>query len=402
MTAAHFRSLIEREMPACIALRRTLHRRPERSHHEFVTARTIYSHLRRGGCTPRLCAGGRAVRVDIGTQEGPSVVLRADLDALPVQERTGLSYASRVQGVMHACGHDMHAAALAGVARLLQRVRHRIQGRVVCIFQHAEESTDSGANALLQQGCVPREAAMVFGLHVSMDHPTGTIGLHPGYDTTALTEFAVTVTGNAGHSGHAAAPGNALMAAHAMVERLTDDARRSRAHHGPYRLAITSFHSGTVHNVIDTRARFGGTLRTRGDTPVTPIMHTISDCIHREAEHRQVTARTQCTFVCPAVYNDPDATERIRHTLQSLFDPGCVIARATPAAFSEDFSLYQQYMPGVFAHLGVRPPGADTGACSASQMHDLHSSSFAPDEAALAHGMRAHCAAVLSVCPFSG
>ena len=178
--------------------RRHIHQNPELSGLETQTAAFIAEKLQSFGLTPKLWAGGTGVTAEIANGVGPTVVLRADIDALPIVEATGVDFASCNPGVMHACGHDVHAAVLLGAAQVLSTHRTKIAGKVVVLFQPSEEAEDSGALKLIAEGAYPMDAAHVFGLHVSHEYPCGTIALRSGHDYASAMAFDAVISGKGG------------------------------------------------------------------------------------------------------------------------------------------------------------------------------------------------------------
>ncbi len=192
-------SAIDGIFPEAVQLRRDIHAHPELSGSEYQTAGRLHDILRGAGFSPRYCVEKTGVVVELTAGDGPTVVLRADTDALPVSEKTDLPFTSKIPGVMHACGHDMHSAVLYGAVNVLHRLRDRWAGRIVFLFQPSEEVEPGGAVRMIDEGVFPKDASAVFGLHVSTDHRTGQIGLKSGNDCSGVLVFDVTVHGKGGH-----------------------------------------------------------------------------------------------------------------------------------------------------------------------------------------------------------
>ncbi len=379
---------IAREYEGAVALRRAIHEAPDLSGHEQPTARRIFEYLEKAGMQPCYCIDGRAVRVETGNADGPTVVLRADIDALPIQEETGLAWQSRHKGIMHACGHDMHVAMCAGAARVLHAIKEKLQGRVVCIFQHAEEIARSGAWELIARGCIPHDTAAIFGMHVSIDHPVGYIGLHAGYDTTALVEFETELNGSYGHSSRKDHTGSALACAAELVQALHTE--QGRAHE---RVSVGVFHSGTQSNVQPRRAHFSGTARAKSIPDVQQACEKIRRIAEDLASRYAVDASVSFSDVCPPVYNNEEVMDRVIPWLKKVMGKNRLVTRTHPAVFSEDFGFYTDRWPGLFAHIGVAPLDRDT-----MQASDIHTAVFSPEESAIEWGIRAHCAVACSYC----
>jgi len=199
MDKSILKELTARAAPEIVELRRAIHRRPELSGCETGTARLVHDTLRGWGIAAQYHLGKTAVSAKIVSGKGPVVVLRADTDALPIQEENDVPYASANPGIMHACGHDMHTAILLGAAKILNQIKVQWKGTVVCLFQPSEENEPGGALGLIKAGAFPSKAAAVFGLHVSTDHKCGQLAVKEGDDYAGVMDFEVTVTGRGGH-----------------------------------------------------------------------------------------------------------------------------------------------------------------------------------------------------------
>ena len=184
------------------------------------------------------------------------------MDALPVEEKTGLPFSSRVPGVMHACGHDMHTAILFGAAEVLNSIRHRWRGNVVFLFQPSEEVEPGGAIGLIREGVFPDNTDAVFGLHVSTDHKSGTVGIKEGVDYAGITAFDVTVTGVGGHGATPEKTVDPVVCTASIISQLQTIISRETSPFSPAILTIGSVHAGSLRNVIPDQAVFYGTIRS--------------------------------------------------------------------------------------------------------------------------------------------
>ncbi|MER7465317.1 M20 family metallopeptidase [Streptomyces sp. NPDC097981] len=381
-------------LPGIVALRRSIHRFPELGTHLPRTQQAVLEAL--GGLGLDLATGSRLSSVTAtleGARPGPAVLLRADMDALPLDEETGLDFASRLPGAMHACGHDAHTAMLVGAARLLAARRSRLAGRVVFMFQPAEES-GGGARHMIDEGVLETAdgtgVAAAFALHITTRFDSGTVHLRPGPTFAASDGLHVTVRGR---GGHASAPHRALdpvpvaceivQALQAMVTRTVDV-------FDPVVLTVASIHAGTAANAIPETAEIRGTFRTLSPTARQLVRDGIMRVAHHVAAAHGVHADVGLTEGYPPCVNDAASTAALRDTAATLLGPGRVHHLAEPFMGAEDFSYVLQLVPGVMAFLGARPPGI-----APADSPDLHSSRVVFDEDALATGAALYAAAAL-------
>ncbi|AWT41584.1 MULTISPECIES: M20 metallopeptidase family protein [Streptomyces] len=381
-------------LPGITAVRRSLHRAPELGLHLPRTQRTVLDALDGLGLT--VTTGERLSSVTAvldGARPGPTVLLRGDMDALPQQEDTGLEFASEVPGTMHACGHDLHTAMLVGAARLLAARRADLAGRVVFMFQPAEE-TDGGARYMIDEGVL--EAAdgtgvtAAFALHVATRYDAGTLQVRPGPLLAASDLLRLTVRGR---SGHASAPQLALdpvPVACEIVQAIQTMVTRTVSVFDPAVVTVASVHAGTTANIIPETAEIQGTVRTF--TPAT--RHTVRENIARVARHvaaaHGAEADVDLVEGYPATVNDPAVTRAVRDTAAGLLGPDRVQELPDPVMAAEDFSYVLQRVPGAMAFLGARPPGTP-----AEGAPDCHSSRVVFHEPVMATGAALHAAVAL-------
>jgi len=383
--------------PELIEWRRYLHEHPELSNREVATARYIAERLQSFGLQPVTgVAKTGVVAVLQGGRPGPVVALRADMDGLPVREEVDVPFASRATGeyegntvgVMHACGHDTHVAILLATARVLTQVKDQLPGSVKFIFQPAEEGAPleerpAGAQLMVNEGVLdePRVDA-IFGLHVFANVPTGTITYRSGPFMAAADQFDIIVTGR---QTHGSAPwrgvdpivvGSQIVnALQTIVSRNVDITRL------PAVVSVGQFQSGVRNNIIPDSARLVGTIRTF-DTAVQDDIHArIRRIAEGVAAGAGATVDVQIHRYAPVTANDPALTARMLPTLERVA-PG----RVKESEFitgAEDFTFFQQKVPGLFVFLGITPPD-QVGKAPAN-----HSPFFYVDEAALPTGVRA-------------
>ncbi|MBE2999218.1 amidohydrolase [Nocardiopsis sp. HNM0947] len=345
-----------------VALRHDLHRHPEIG---LDLPRTQERVLRALDGLPLETATGTACSSVTAVMRGgdaPPVLLRADMDALPVQERTGVEYASRVDGAMHACGHDLHTAMLAGAARLLADRRGELPGDVVFMFQPGEEGWD-GAGVMLEEGVLdaagPRVGA-AFGMHVfSAVLPHGHIATRPGPILAAQDEVRVTVHGAGGHGSTPHRAKDPVTAVSQMIVSLQTMMTREFDVLDPAVLSVGSLHSGSAANVIPDTASFAATVRTFSDTTRDRLLSTLPRLVHGIASAHGVGADVEVLPGYPVTVTDHDETAFAADTAAGLFGDERHHTLEKPLMGSEDFSRVMQAVPGSFIGLGAAPVGAD-------------------------------------------
>jgi len=381
---------IDAGLPGVIRIRRAIHANPELSGREYATARRIYSFLRDLGLSPRYYVRRTGVVVQIHNGEGPTVALRADTDALPIEEKNRVSFRSRRRGVMHACGHDMHTAALLGAVQALLAVKHLWSGTVAAIFQPSEEQEPGGALSMIREGAFPHKTDAVFGLHVSSEHATGQVGIKAGEECSGELVFDVLVKGRGGHGSAPHTTIDPIVCAASMIMDLQTLISRECPAVQPAVLTVGSLHAGTKNNVIPDEAVFSGTIRTFSAKLQRFLRRRVGQCLKTTA--RSFRAGVDVTFrdSYPSGFNNPALAKRAQSALAVLLGKRNVITRPYPIMFSEDFVYYQKKTPGLYMHLGVRPKGVRT-------MPGIHSATFLPDEKALRTAILVHTGCVLEM-----
>jgi amidohydrolase len=324
--------------PEAVALRRAIHAHPELSGFETGTARLVYNSLSRLGLKPRYHVHKTGVSAQIVNGKGKTVVLRADMDALPLDEQTSLSYKSCHKGIMHACGHDMHTACLLGAARVLCRMKQAWRGTVVLLFQPSEEVAPGGAVRMIEEGVFPPHADAVFGLHVSTDHPSGSIGIRPGRDYSGVMDFDITITGKGGHGAAPHAASDPIVCACSIVLALQTLISRESPASEPSVLTVGSLHAGTHYNIIPDQATFSGTIRSFSEEHLDFLKRRVGEIAAAMAAG--FNARCSCGFIkgYPPGCNDEDLSGRAMRAAEALLGKGRVVLRAHPTMFAEDFA----------------------------------------------------------------
>ena len=383
-------------MPATRALRRAVHAHPETGLQLPVTQQRIRTEL---AGLPLAVHLGRQVSSVVavldGARPGPTVLLRGDMDALPLTEETGLDFASTVPGVMHACGHDTHVAMLAGAARLLAAHRDEITGRVVFMFQPGEESyfgarhmLDEGLLELAGAGAAPVTAA--FALHISTDFRSGTVHVRPGPQMASSDIVRITVRGR---GGHASAPHEALdpipvaceivLAAQSMVTRRIDV-------FDPVVVTVAQIVAGTTSNIIPETAELVATVRALSAGARDRVHRRFHELAVGIATAHGASAEVRLERGYPVTVNDPAAVDRLRAAAGGVVGADRVTVMPSPVMGAEDWSYVLQRVPGAMAFLGACPPDLEPGAAPPN-----HSNRVVFDEDALPVGVATYAAVAL-------
>ena len=372
--------------PEIVGLRRTLHRNPELALEEHETARLVANTLREldGMHVQTGVYETGVVATLTGGQPGPTLLLRADMDALPIEEETGLDFASENPGVMHACGHDVHTASLLGAAQILHRIRDGVHGAIRFCFQPTEERIPGGAKFMIDEGVLDASDASpavdaAFGQHVKPSLPMGTIGVRSGMFMASADEVHVTVHGE---GGHAAAPHelatDATYVASQIVVALQSVISRHCPPGVPSILTIGKLTAEGATNVIPERAHLEGTFRAMDEDWRAEGHALIRRVIRHTAEAHGATADIDIRVGYPALYNHEAPTALAREAATEYVGPEQTIDLDRWFA-GEDFAYFLQERPGTFYCLGIR--NEDEGIT-----HGLHTSRFTVDEESLRIG----------------
>src|SRR5579884_379432 len=375
-------SVIVPEVAVCervVELRRTIHRNPELGFEEQQTQALIERELSEIGIEHRRIATTGVVGVVRGGKPGHAAALRADMDALPITEKSGEPFASQVPGKMHACGHDAHTAMLLGAARVLAGMREQLHGQVVLLFQPAEEGP-GGAEVMIAQGALedPKVEAIAM-LHVDPRLPAGTIGITPGPVNASADEFYITVQGRGGHAAYPHTAADAIPAACAMVNALQTIASRETDPLKSVVVTVGTINGGYRNNVIADEVKLGGTLRAHDPDIRNALERRLRRIIDGVAAAYNVRARIEVLYGYPPVVNDVTLAENFSRYMKE--HSSLHVARPAPTMGAEDFAYFAQRVPGVHVRLGVR--NERTGA-----IHSGHSPQFRIDEAALPVGVQ--------------
>ena len=368
------------EIEYLIGLRRDIHRHPELGFEEERTASLVERELKAIGLQPRRVVGTGVVALIEGALPGATVALRADMDALPITERSGLDFASQIPGRMHACGHDAHTAILIGAARRLLLGRDQLSGRVVLLFQPAEEGP-GGARPMIDAGVLddPHVDAIAM-LHVDTRLATGVIGITPGPVMAAADELHVTIEGRGGHGAYPHLSVDAIPAASAIVLALQNIAARETNPLQSVVVTIGTIEGGYRNNVIADRVHLTGTLRALDPTIRDGLEARVRRIINGVAAGYGAHAKIEVIKGYPPVVNDIALAQWFSKDMAA--NESCTIVAAEPTMGGEDFAFFAQQRPGLVMRLGVR--NETLGA-----VHSGHSPEFVIDEAAIPLGVTA-------------
>lgn len=384
-TIFNWHEAVEQILPDVKRLRRHLHQNPELSFQEYETAEFIEAHLRSINIKSQRLATTGVVAI-IGSGE-PCIALRADIDALPVEECTGLEYASRHTGVMHACGHDMHTAALLGAATILKEHESLLKGSVKLIFQPGEEKSPGGASILIQGGVLESPTPIaIFGQHVDPSMETGTVGFVEGAMMASADELYFVVNGKGAHAAQPYLGRDPIAAAVTLIQALQSFSIQSRnpLHSGV--LAITSIHGGTATNIIPDRVELKGTLRSFNKSWRSVAHDGIQKIATDVGTLHNLHIDVDIVAGYPPLFNDPATVGRLRGAVRRYLEAHSVMD-FEPKMWAEDFAFYADVIPAAFWMIGCGLPGSPLE-------YGLHHRGFTPNEDALSTGILMHLIAV--------
>lgn len=368
---------LEELAPKLTAFRRHLHQEPELSLQEFGTSAYITRQLEAEGIMSRLGAGGRGVLADLGgNQRGNFIALRADCDALPISEKSTSSYASRRQGVMHACGHDAHTAML--LATIIALHRTGVSFPVRAIFQPAEEEGD-GALGMIAEGALDGVSAIV-ALHVDPNNPVGTVAAIPGIQTASCQDFTITIKGRGGHAARPHLAIDPIAVAAALITQIYQAIPRQVDSRQPVVVSICQIHAGAASNVIPDTAVLSGTIRALDNACAAMAKDLMDRICQGTALTFGAEIVTEFQRRIPGVVNDASVTTCCAAAAREVRGIDSVMVEGSAGLGAEDFADYLQIVPGCMMRLGVK-------------FHDrpvtpLHTPTFDIDESALMLGSR--------------
>lgn len=383
-----------------VAWRRDFHQNPELGNREFQTAAKVAAHLKALGMEVQTgVAKTGVVGILRGGKPGPVVALRADMDGLPVSERVDLPFKSQVQteyngqrtGVMHACGHDTHVAMLMGAAEALASVKSELRGTVKFIFQPAEEGApegeEGGAKLMVKEGVLENpKVDAIFGLHINSMTEVGTVKYRPGATMAAVDQYAIKIKGKQTHGANPWAGVDPIVTASQVVMGLqTIVSRNLSITDNPAVVTVGAIHGGIRQNIIPEEVNMIGTIRSFSPEHQATIHRRINEIATNIAESAGAKAEVKVDIMYPVTYNDPKLTDQMIPTLEALMGKDNV--QITPAQTgAEDFSFFQQKVPGFFYFLGGMAKGKKI-----TEVAPHHTPDFFIDESGFVLGMKTLC-----------
>ncbi|EKN67640.1 peptidase M20D family protein [Neobacillus bataviensis LMG 21833] len=371
--------LVEAVQEEVVQWRRHFHANPELSFEEIETSKYVFeklqsfSNIEVSRVTPTSVMGRL-----VGKGPGKVLGLRADMDALPIQEKTGLPFASKNNGVMHACGHDGHTAMLLGAAKVLSQLKDDIKGEIRFFFQHAEELFPGGAKEMIQAGAAEGIDGVI-GLHLGSQGPVGKFSLCYGDVTAACDDFDIVIQGRGGHGSEPNATVDPIAIGvqlvngiNQLISRKVDASQRAV-------ISVTQFHGGTANNIIPDRVTIGGTVRMFDPEIRSQIPIWIEKLTKGLTEAHDATYQLDYGFGYSPTINEENITSLVEQTIVETFGESNFI-RSQALMGSEDFSAFAEVAPGCFAFLGA-------GSENPEENYPHHHPKFDVKEEALVHGV---------------
>lgn len=374
-------------LPDMITLRRAIHAEPELGLHTPLTVQKAKAGL---AGLPLEFVEGKSTSGFVATLRGPAngrtVLLRADMDALPLQEDTGLPFASQDANAMHACGHDTHVAMLVGAARALCAQRERLAGTIQFMFQPGEEGWH-GARHMLDEGLIDPLPDAAFALHISPNVPTGMIAGRAGPLLAAADRFEITIVGKGGHASQPHDAIDPIPVACEIVMAIQALVTRRVPAFDPAVITVGRFVSGTTSNITPERAVIEGTVRSFSEESRALAHEGLRRLVANVAPAHLCTGEILIELGFPVTVCDHGAVDLARRTTKTLLGDDAWMEMPTPAMGAEDFAYVLQRAPGAMVFLGATPEGGDWRSCCS-----LHSNRMVLDESAMARGAALHCA----------
>ena len=375
-----------------VAFRRDLHMNPELSENEVRTSKKIQDTLDKLGISYDANVAGHGVSALIeGKNKDHAVAIRADMDALPIFEKSGVSFASREDGIMHACGHDIHTAILMGSAQILSEIKDQLPGSVRLLFEPSEE-TIGGAKQMIDAGCLNSpKVDSVLGLHVETTVPVGMVEFIPGPMNAASCEFYVTVNGVSCHGAHPTNGVDAIVAGCAMVGNIQSIITRRIDPVDPALVTIGRFNSGTKNNIVAGEAKFSGIIRTLNLENRELIKSQIKQICENTAAAYGATCDVEFHDSYPSLENDYTLLGWIKESTLDILGPEKITTKDKPSMGADDFSYFCHGTRGFYYNIGTWNKDKE------ETTYPIHSDRFNPDEECIKVGMLTQVAGVLKI-----
>lgn len=374
---------IDEIFPKAIEIRRYVHAHPELSCEERETEAYVCSILDSYGIGYTVLAEQAGIVASVG--KGERVIgIRAELDALPVTEETGLEYASVNCGVMHACGHDIHLASALGFLLMLKKHEDALDCTVKVFFQPAEE-TVGGGEKMIALGCLENpKVSEVYGFHINPTLPTGSAEYLPGVMNAAVRDFVLTVRGKSCHGAHPEQGSDAIVAASAVVLALQTAVSRRFAPTTPVVVTVGTINGGTAENVVAGDVKLTGTLRALSSDVMKKLCGVFEEICTGTASGYGAKAEIEYTMSYPALRNDPELTEAFFGEVKKHMGEECVYVMEAPSLGADDFAFFAEEVPSCYFNIGCRGEGQGDDQV-------LHSSKLAPDEGCMKTALEILC-----------
>lgn len=335
-------------------IREHLHQYPELSFQEYKTAEFICNQLEKWEI-PYKKIGETGVFVDIvGNSEGPVIALRADIDALPIQEKSNVSFSSKHPNVMHACGHDGHTTILLGAVKQIYALKEELKGTVRCIFQPGEEA-DGAAKQLIELGVLKHpKIQQIVGLHLWPALPLGTVGYRQGHMTASCDDFSLVIEGKSGHAARPQEGIDAMTVGVQFMQQLKDSLIKKIPQTAPYLLHFGRFESGVANNVIADRCEIEGTIRMFDSTYRQVIAEEVSSIL-KYLDHMWGTQTTLNYYMgAPSIQNDTEIVNSFLKATHKIEEINEAIELSEPSLGADDFGYYSDEIPSLYFRLGIR------------------------------------------------
>jgi len=380
-------SVVESVLSDVVTLRHEIHAHPELAYQEHETSRRVVERLQKipGLKIQTGLAGGTGIVATLNSgKSGKCVALRAELDALPVQEETGRAYASKTDGKMHACGHDGHTSALVGAAMVLSKMADELPGAVKFIWQPAEESGGGGEKMCKEGVLESPKVDAIFACHGWPSLPVGHIGVRSGAVLASTNPWSMTVHGKGTHAAYPHKGIDPIVVACHIVNVWQTIVSRGTSPTDSCVVTVGKFHAGTAENIIPPAATLGGTIRTLNAETRKWAVGEVRRIAEKTAEALGARAEIEIREGYPVMVNDLRAAEFVAGVAREVVGAGNVETNEPPSLGGEDFAYYAQRVPAAFWRLGVREKGVD-------EMPALHHPKYDFNDAALPVGVRMHC-----------